>query len=182
MPITPSSTSGWRRHYGIPNVYGEQFRKVKLDGALAVRHGLLGQGGFELVTSLANRTSPVLRGKWVLMNILGIIPPEPPPPNVPALKGGESSASGRNNRRRHYAAADGGTPCECGVCGLSSDDGPNRAFSHWRISMLSGSIAPRSLGTRLTRLKRQLVDGTRFSGPEGLREALSRSTRLNLCG
>ncbi len=71
--------------YGIPNVYGSQFRRVKLDGALDVRRGLLGKGSFELVTSVADRTSPVQRGKWVMTNILGVNPPDPPP-NVPALK------------------------------------------------------------------------------------------------
>lgn len=74
------------RHYGIPNVYGDHFRKVSLP-ADSQRAGLLGQGSILTVTSYANRTSPVQRGKWVLENILGI-PPPPPPPNVPAL--GES--------------------------------------------------------------------------------------------
>jgi len=73
------------RHYGIPNIYGSQFRRVKLTGDLDVRRGLLGKGSVELVTSISDRTSPVLRGKWVLMNLLGTVPPEPPP-NVPALK------------------------------------------------------------------------------------------------
>ena len=73
------------RHYGIPNVYGSQFRRVKLDGELELRRGLLGKGSIETVTSLPDRTSPVQRGKWVLMNILGIVPPDPPP-NVPPLK------------------------------------------------------------------------------------------------
>src|SRR3970282_1543845 len=71
------------RHYGIPNVYGDHFRRVKVsDGT---RRGLLGKGSILTVTSRANRTSPVLRGKWVLDNVLGT-PPPPPPPNVPALK------------------------------------------------------------------------------------------------
>ena len=73
------------RHYGIPNIYGSQFRRVKLAGDLDMRRGLLGKGSVELVTSISDRTSPVLRGKWILMNLLGTIPPEPPP-NVPALK------------------------------------------------------------------------------------------------
>src|SRR5207245_212901 len=72
-------------HYGIPNVYGTQFRRVKLDGEFDVRRGLLGKGSFELVTSNSDRTSPVLRGKWVLENLLGTHPPDPPP-NVPPLK------------------------------------------------------------------------------------------------
>jgi hypothetical protein len=79
------------RNYGIPNVYGSQFRRVQLDGALDVRRGLLGKGSVELVTSVADRTSPVQRGKWVMANILGVNPPDPPP-NVPALK--DSVAAG----------------------------------------------------------------------------------------
>ena len=73
------------RHYGIPNVYGTQFRRVTLDGDLDIRRGLLGKGSIELVTSISDRTSPVQRGKWILMNLLGTVPPDPPP-NVPALK------------------------------------------------------------------------------------------------
>ena len=68
------------RFYGIPNVYGEHFRRVALPGES--RAGILGHGSFLTVTSYANRTSPVGRGKWLLTNILGI-PPPPPPPNVP---------------------------------------------------------------------------------------------------
>jgi hypothetical protein len=71
------------RHYGIPNVYGDRFRRVALtDGR---RGGLLGQGSLLTVTSYPNRTSPVLRGKWLLETILGT-PPPPPPPDVPALQ------------------------------------------------------------------------------------------------
>jgi hypothetical protein len=70
------------RHYGIPNVYGSHFRRVELD--TQERRGLLGKGSVLAVTSYANRTSVVLRGKWVLENILGT-PPPPPPPNVPSL-------------------------------------------------------------------------------------------------
>ena len=71
------------RHYGIPNVYGSQFRRVTLPSD-SIRGGLLGQGSILTVTSYANRTSPVLRGKWILENILGT-PPPPPPGNVPPL-------------------------------------------------------------------------------------------------
>ena len=71
------------KHYGIPNVYGSQFRRVTLtDDA---RRGLLGKGGLLMVTSRADRTAPMLRGKWVLENVLGT-PPPPPPPNVPPLE------------------------------------------------------------------------------------------------
>ena len=71
------------RHYRIPNVYGEQFRRVTLDQGMD-RGGLLGQGSLLTLTSYPTRTSPVLRGKWVLENLLGS-PPPPPPPNVPGL-------------------------------------------------------------------------------------------------
>jgi mono/diheme cytochrome c family protein len=71
------------RHYGIPGVYGSHFRRVRTPGG--ARRGLLGHGSILTVTSYANRTSPVLRGKWLLDNILGA-PPPPPPPNVPALR------------------------------------------------------------------------------------------------
>ena len=74
------------QHYGIPNIYGSQFRRVHLGPELDYRHGLLGQGSFLSVTWVQNfRTSPVKRGVWVIENILGTAPPEPPP-NVPPLE------------------------------------------------------------------------------------------------
>src|SRR5207248_10280400 len=72
------------KHYGIPGVYGERFRKVAIP-ADSVRRGLLGQGSILADTSRPNRTSPVIRGKWILENIFGA-PPPPPPANVPELK------------------------------------------------------------------------------------------------
>ncbi len=71
------------KHYGIPHIYGSRFRRVSLD-ADSRRGGLLRQGSILTVTSYATRTSPVIRGKWILENVIGI-PPPPPPPNVPAL-------------------------------------------------------------------------------------------------
>jgi hypothetical protein len=71
------------RHYGIPSVYGDHFRRIMLTDER--RYGLLGQASILAVSSYANRTSPVIRGKWLLENFLGT-PPPPPPPNVPALK------------------------------------------------------------------------------------------------
>ncbi len=72
------------KHYGIANVYGSQFRRVTFDKDSA-RGGLLSQGSILAVTSYPDRTSPVIRGKWILTNILGA-PPPPPPPNVPPLR------------------------------------------------------------------------------------------------
>src|SRR5678815_2853184 len=71
------------KHYGIPNITGSHFRRVTLPEG-SPRRGLLGQGSILTITSYANRTSPVLRGKWVLENLLAA-PPPPPPPNVPSL-------------------------------------------------------------------------------------------------
>jgi len=80
------------RHYGIPNVSGAEFRRVQYPDS--TRRGLLGQGSMLVQTSLANRTSPVLRGKWVMEVLIGM-PPPPPPPNVPTL---EETADGKNGR------------------------------------------------------------------------------------
>jgi Protein of unknown function (DUF1592)/Protein of unknown function (DUF1588)/Protein of unknown function (DUF1585)/Protein of unknown function (DUF1587)/Protein of unknown function (DUF1595)/Planctomycete cytochrome C len=74
------------KHYGIPNIYGSEFRRVNLGPEMAYRRGLLGQGSVLALTWQQNfRTSPVKRGVWVLENILGTPPPEPPP-NVPPLE------------------------------------------------------------------------------------------------
>lgn len=92
------------RHYGIPNVYGDQFRRVTIESP--ERRGLLGQAAILAVTSYPNRTSAVQRGKWVLTNILGI-PPTPPPPNVPPLKENANGApkSLRERMEAHRADA-----------------------------------------------------------------------------
>lgn len=85
------------RHYGIPGVYGSYFRRVHLNDEN--RRGLLGKGAVLMVTSHANATSPVLRGKWILENILGE-PVPPPPPDVPALKETEPGAVPRTMREQ----------------------------------------------------------------------------------
>ena len=85
------------RHYGIPGVYGSRFRRVKWDDER--RRGLLGQGSILTVTSLATRTSPVVRGKWILENVLGT-PPPPPPPDVPELPEREESGEPASLRAR----------------------------------------------------------------------------------
>jgi len=81
------------KHYGIPNVYGPQFRRITLPPALDARRGLLGKGALLTVTSNAARTSPVTRGKWYLQTFLGVSPPDPPP-NVPALQEKAGDATG----------------------------------------------------------------------------------------
>jgi hypothetical protein len=90
------------RHYGIPNVYGEHFRRVQLKDEYR-RGGLLGHGSIQLVTSFANRTSPVVRGKWLLENFLNYTPPPPPPdvPDLPPVGKDQQKLSGRARVEQH---------------------------------------------------------------------------------
>jgi hypothetical protein len=81
------------RHYGIPHVYGSQFRRVELGAGLEARRGLLGKGAFLVTTSKPERTSPVTRGKWIMTNVLGMSPPDPPA-DVPPLPAREADARG----------------------------------------------------------------------------------------
>jgi mono/diheme cytochrome c family protein len=149
------------RHYGIPNVYGSQFRRVTLTSEN--RHGLLGQGSILTVTSYPNRTSPVQRGKWILTNLLGI-PPTPPPPNVPALKenGDGKPLSLRERMEQHRADA------VCAGChkvmdpigfALENFD----AVGQWRAMDDGSPIDPS--GT--------LYNGAQVNGPEALRNMLA---------
>ena len=127
------------RHYGIPNVYGSQFRRVPVtDDA---RRGLLGQGSILTVTSVATRTSPVQRGKWLLENILGT-PPNPPPADVPPLKENAAGAQAADGARAHGAASR-----ESGVRGMPQGAGSagirarkfRRASGEWRTLGEDGS-------------------------------------------
>src|SRR5205823_10847400 len=104
------------KHYGIPNVYGSQFRRVMLPPELDMRRGLLGKGALLTVTSQAARTSPVSRGKWFLQTFLGISPPDPPP-NVPAIKAAAQDAAGNTKEptMRERMAAHHANPV-CATC------------------------------------------------------------------
>jgi cytochrome c551/c552 len=150
------------RHYGVPGIYGPDFRKVPVP--MDARRGLLGQGSMLLVTSNANRTSPVQRGKWVLENLLGS-PPPLPPPNVPPLKentGGAAVASVRERMEEHRS-----NPV-CAAChkimdpiGLSLENFDGTGA--WRTVDAGFKVDPSG----------QLVDGTPLTGPASLRQALS---------
>src|SRR5579863_1159945 len=149
------------KHYGIPNVYGPDFRRVPVPSDS--RRGLLGQGSMLLVTSNANRTSPVQRGKWILENLLGS-PPPLPPPNVPPLKenSGETAATSVRERMEQHRANPVCAGCHkimdpIGLA-LENFDG----VGQWR-SMDSGFKIDAA---------GQLVDGTRINGPADLRKAL----------
>src|ERR1700728_223839 len=153
-------------HYGIPNVYGSQFRRVKLEGDLDVRKGLLGKGGIELVTSVADRTSPVQRGKWVMTNILGVVPPDPPP-NVPALKESAGAGSGPLTLRQQMEAHRANPACAgCHKMmdpigfAMENFDG----IGKWRTEDAGQKVNASG----------QLTDGTKINGVVDLRNALLR--------
>ncbi len=150
------------KHYGIPNVYGSQFRRVSL-GDDSVRGGLLGQGSILTVTSYATRTSPVLRGKWVLENILGT-PPPPPPPNVPPLKenGVGKVLSMRERMEQHRSnPACSGCHSLMDPIGLSIENFD--AIGRWRTRTEGSSPVDSSGG---------LPSGATFEGVSGLKRAL----------
>ena len=157
------------RHYGIPNIYGSQFRRVKLDGALDIRRGLLGQGSIDMVTALADRTSPVQRGKWILMNVLGQIPPEPPP-NVPPLKDSDKMANGvkvaLEQSMRQRMEEHRGNPV-CAACHKMMDP---LGFALESFDAV-GAYRANEFGRKMD-VTGQLIDGTKFEGPAGLRDAL----------
>jgi len=149
------------RHYGIPNIYGSHFRRVTLTDQ--TRMGLLGQGSVLTVTSYPNRTSPVLRGKWILENILGT-PPPPPPPNVPPLKENDDNSKPRSVRelmedhRKNPACAGCHAVMDPLGFSLENFDG----IAEWRTKDHSGPIDASG----------QLADGTKVEGPVTLRQAL----------
>jgi len=151
------------RHYGIPNINGEDFQRVTL--ADENRRGLLGQGSILALTSVADRTSPVLRGKWI-MEVLLASPPPAPPPNVPTLdetkaESGDGMLTTRQRMEQHRANP------QCNSChrvidplGLALENFD--VTGRWRIRDNGNLVDP--VG--------DLYDGTRMNGPNGLRAAL----------
>ena len=151
-------------HYGIPDVRGDQFRRVKLSDPN--RWGLLGKGGVLLVTAYPNRTSPVLRGAWILERVLGT-PPAAPPPDVEAFQEnveGEKARTVREIMEQHRANP------SCRSChaimdplgfALENFD----AIGTWRTVDKYAGTAIDTAG--------QLSDGTPVSGPDALRKALT---------
>ena len=153
-------------HYGIPNVYGSQFRRVTLKDEN--RGGLLGQGSILTVTSYPNRTSVVQRGKWVLENLLGSAPP-PPPPDIPALP--EHQKDGAHLTMRQQMEQHRANPT-CASChsrmdpigfSLENYDG----IGAWRAKDSGNPIDASG----------KMPDGTVFEGPGGLKKLLLSSYR-----
>jgi Protein of unknown function (DUF1592)/Protein of unknown function (DUF1588)/Protein of unknown function (DUF1587)/Protein of unknown function (DUF1585)/Protein of unknown function (DUF1595)/Cytochrome C oxidase, cbb3-type, subunit III len=155
------------RHYRIPNVYGDQFRRITL--AQDERRGLLGKGAILLVTSLATRTSPVVRGKWILENVVGT-PPPPPPAEVPAL---DENAVGQKPRTLRERVETHRKNPVCARChrlmdpigfALENYD----AVGRWRTSDDGAPIDAAG----------QLMDGSKVDGPATLRQALTRNPEV----
>jgi hypothetical protein len=150
------------RHYGISGVKGSRFRRVPV--ADADRRGLLGQGSFLLVTSVSNRTSPVMRGKWVLENLIGV-PAPLPPPNVPALE--ETDVAKRpDSSIRERMEAHRKNPA-CAACHKIMDP---IGFALENFDSVGRYRT--SDGAQTIDASSQLVDGTPLNGPASLREAL----------
>jgi hypothetical protein len=149
------------RHYGMPNIYGSQFRRVNVtDDA---RRGLLGQGSILTSSSNANRTSPVVRGKWILTNVLGM-PPSPPPAVVPALK--ETSDAGKPLSMRQQMELHRQNAV-CASChklmdplGFAMENFD--AVGSWRTTDAGSPIDASGL----------FIDGTQLNGIASLRQAL----------
>jgi hypothetical protein len=156
------------KHYGIPNVTGSHFRKVMLPEG-SPRAGLLGQGSILAPTSYATRTSVVLRGKYVLQNLLNT-PPPPPPPNVPALQtetGAGKALSMREAMLQHRAnPACAGCHAKMDPIGFALENFD--AVGRWRAEDGGGPIDVVST----------LPDGTRLDGVDGVRQLLLRDPSL----
>jgi mono/diheme cytochrome c family protein len=153
------------RHYGIPNVTGPAFRRVAVPEE---RRGILGHGSVLTLTSIADRTSPVMRGKWVMEVLLGS-PPPPPPPNVPALEETKGTAdSGRalsvRERMEQHRSNPACTSCHKVIDPLGLALEPFDATGKFRVK--DAGVAVDASGV--------LYDGTTINGPAGLRAALLR--------
>ncbi len=154
------------RHYGVPNVYGTHFRRVTLKDE--TRYGLLGKGAVLMVTSHPHRTSPVLRGKWILENVLGA-PPPPPPDVVPPFEEDAGAAKPKSVRermeqhRRNPACASCHRMIDPAGLALENFD----AVGAWRTKDGGTRGAPVDASG-------QLVDGTQINGVVELRAALLR--------
>jgi hypothetical protein len=165
------------RHYGIPNVAGEEFRRVTLPQDY--RRGLLGKAGILALTSVADRTSPVLRGKWVMGVLLGT-PPPPPPPAVPKLEETAAVTDGktlsvRERMEAHRAAV------TCSSChrmidpiGLALENFD--VTGAWRTRDNTYAISAEGFRIHTAGLPidatTQLYDGTKLDGPASLRQAI----------
>jgi Protein of unknown function (DUF1592)/Protein of unknown function (DUF1588)/Protein of unknown function (DUF1585)/Protein of unknown function (DUF1587)/Protein of unknown function (DUF1595)/Cytochrome C oxidase, cbb3-type, subunit III len=149
------------RHYKIPNIYGSHFRRVTI--ADPTRRGLFGQGSILTSTSNANRTSPTVRGKWILANLIGM-PPSPPPPGVPPLKENPEGATPINIRAQMEEHRDNAVCASChklmDPLGFAMENFD--AVGRWRTRDNGSPIDASG----------QFLDGSTLNGVEGLRQVL----------
>jgi hypothetical protein len=150
-------------HYGIPNVRGSEFRRVRLEDSH--RFGLLGKGAILMGTSYANRTAPVLRGAWILETVTGT-PPHAPPPSIPPLKENVVGAQAQTIRQRMEQHR---TLASCKAChgimdpmGLALENFD--AMGRWQSKDMDTGLPIDASGA--------LADGTPVKGPDDLRKAL----------
>ena len=152
------------RHYGIPGVSGDAFRRVSLQGTPS-RRGMLGHGSILTLTSVADRTSPVLRGKWVMEVLLGT-PPPPPPPNVPDLAESAAAHDGRvlsvRQRMEQHRASPACSSCHRVIDPLGLALENFDVTGHYRVK--DGDQRVDAAG--------ELFDGSTVDGPAGLRDVL----------
>ena len=148
------------KHYGIPNIYGPDFRRVPVPND--ARRGLLGKGSLLLVTSNPNRTSPVIRGKWILENLLGSQAPTPPPDVPPLEEKPTATAKSVRERIEQHRASPACAGCHkiMDPIGLALENFD--AVGAWRA--VDEGVAINASG--------QLVDGTTIDGPASLRKAM----------
>jgi Protein of unknown function (DUF1592)/Protein of unknown function (DUF1588)/Protein of unknown function (DUF1587)/Protein of unknown function (DUF1585)/Protein of unknown function (DUF1595) len=158
------------KHYGIPNVTGNDFKRVQMP---EYRRGLFGQGSILTLTSYADRTSPVQRGKWILEVMFGA-PPPPPPPGVPLFDETKAVIGGKNLSTRERMEEHRKNPA-CTSChkvidplGLTLENFD--ATGVWRIK--DNEVAVDSVG--------DLYDGTKMNGPAGLREGMAKHSDIFL--
>jgi len=161
------------KHYGFPNITGEAFQRVSLGPELDYRRGILGQGSVLLLTSVANWTSPVSRGKWVMEVLLGS-PPPPPPPNVPDFDSTKAAVGGKLLSVRERMEQHRANPF-CASChrtidpiGLTLENFDTTG--QWRIKDNGSYVDANG----------ELYDGTKMEGPAGLRKALLAHSELVL--
>jgi len=152
-------------HYGIPDIVGDEFRRITYPEAASHRRGILGHGSVLTLTSHASRTSPVLRGKWVMEVLMGT-PPPPPPPNVPELEESGTADEGRPLTTREQMELHRESPT-CNAChqfidpiGLALDS--YDVTGRWRIKERGQPVDTQG----------ELYDGTPVTSPSSLRDAL----------
>jgi uncharacterized protein DUF1592/uncharacterized protein DUF1588/uncharacterized protein DUF1587/uncharacterized protein DUF1585/uncharacterized protein DUF1595 len=157
------------KHYGIPGIKGSDFRRVQLTGEQTVRWGLLGKGEFLTVSSQPGRTSPVIRGNWVLKNLLGVPAPDPPP-DVPTLKAKPGDAAGNSK------------PPSMREQMIQHRVDPKCRGCHAMMDPIGFALEPfDAIGRYRTKdgdtpidAKAEMYDGTTVDGPAGIREFLLR--------